>query len=70
MCESNFELLLYELKVNRFNYDNLAQIRDADLICNLLRLKYNSLEINQVTEIIKEKLQDCNNKSKSWFTNY
>ena len=70
MDQTNFDIILDELKDNRCCDDNEGQKRDADLICNLLRLKYNSIEIKDMTQILIEKINNCIEKKESWFCNY
>lgn len=70
MDQTNFDIILEELRDNRPCYDNEGQKRDADLICNLLRIKYNSIEIKDMTQILIKKINNCIEKKESWFCNY
>lgn len=70
MEETNFDLILKALKNNYDTYDDESQHRDVDLICNLLRIKYNSSEISGVSFILIKKIINCLDKKNSWFTNY
>lgn len=70
MEETNFDLILKALKNNCYVYDNEGQHRDVDLICNLLKIKYNSNEIKDVSIMLIGKINNCLDKTESWFTNY
>lgn len=70
MEETNFDLILKALKDNYDDYDVKGQHRDVDLICNLLKVKYNSIEIKDVSIMLIGKINNCLDKQESWFTYY
>lgn len=70
MEETNFDFILKALKENCDVYDNKGQYRDVDLICNLLWLKYNCIELKDVSSKLIEKINNCLDKKQLWFTNY
>jgi hypothetical protein len=70
MDKTNFDLILEALKENCNIYDDEGQHRDVDLICNLLWLKYNCLELPDISLKLTEKIRECLNKKQLWFTNY
>jgi len=70
MSETNFDLVLNELKENHSCYDEKGRLLDIDLICNLLRLKYNSIEVNEVARLLVQRLNDCIDKKESWFSHH
>lgn len=67
---TNYSLVLNAILENYDAYDDEAQNRDVDLICNLLRIKYNSLERKAVSEKLINKVTDCLNKKQSWISPY
>lgn len=70
MENTNFDIILNALRDNRNFYDTNDQYRDVNLICNLLRVKYNNTEIEDISSILINKINQCLTKSDSWFTNY
>lgn len=70
MEQSNFDMVLEALRDNHPCSNEEGQKRDVDLICNLLRLKYNSIEIKNTSQILIQKITDCLDKKASWFCNY
>jgi len=68
MYKTNFDLTLEMINKNHPCSDENGRLLDIDLICNLLRLKYNSIEINEVAQLLIQRLDDCINKKQSWFT--
>ncbi len=70
MEQSNFDMVLKALSNNHPCYDEEGQKRDVDLICNLLQLKYNSIELKNISQLLIQKITDCIDKKTSWFCNY
>lgn len=60
--------ILDELNKNRFNYNIKAQIKDIDLICNFLKAKYNSEELNGISLLLINNIKERQLGLKSWFT--
>lgn len=59
MNKTNFDLTLELLKENRPCYDQNGRFIDIDLICNLLRLKYNSIEAKEVVHLLVQRINNC-----------
>ena len=70
MSETNFDLVLNELKENYPCCDEKGRLLDIDSICYLLRLKYNSVEIKEVAQLLVQRLNDCIDKKESWFSHH
>lgn len=68
--ETNFDFILKALKNNCYVYDSEGQNRDVNLICNFLKIKYDSNEIKDVSIMLIKKINNCLDKKESWFTNY
>lgn len=65
---TNYDLILDEIKKNRPCCNEHGRIIDVNLICNLLRTKYNSIEINEVAILLINKIENCIYNNQSWFT--
>lgn len=61
--------ILFELSNNRFNYNEEAQTKDVSLICNFLKAKYNSEELNDVSLLLIKNINLRQLGKKSWFAN-
>ncbi len=70
MAGKNFELALKTLYDNELDCSEKGQKRDVNLICRLLRLKYNCIEIESVSQLLITKVGNCLNKKESWFGNH
>lgn len=66
---TNFDLILDRIKENRPYSSEYGQELDVDLICELVWLKYNSVERLEFSEKLQIKLRRCLAGKESWFTN-
>lgn len=68
--EISTDRILQQIKNNRYTYDISAQKNDVELICQYLRLKYNSEELKNISVELIKHIERCNDNPHLWLANY